>query len=93
VSNDLSAYDKSQYKLSVAPNASSGDQVFHLGQPITVKWEAPHGHSRKDWIGLYRVNRLSCDFDLVTECGIGWGKQVDPRDQNIIAGHVGACAR
>ena len=55
MSNDLSAYDKSKYKLTIVPSASR-NKAFQLGEPITVKWEAPHQHSRKDWIGLYRVN-------------------------------------
>ncbi|KAF8228726.1 hypothetical protein L208DRAFT_226283 [Tricholoma matsutake] len=55
VSNDLSAYDKSKYKVSIVPSTSTGGKAFQLGEPITVKWEVPHKHSRKDWIGLYRV--------------------------------------
>ncbi|KAG6910370.1 phosphatidylethanolamine N-methyltransferase [Tephrocybe rancida] len=58
VANDLSAYDKNKYNVSVLPS-SSGSKGFHLGEPITVKWEAPHKHSRKDWIGLYRVGANS----------------------------------
>ncbi|KAG6833408.1 phosphatidylethanolamine N-methyltransferase [Tephrocybe sp. NHM501043] len=54
VASDLSSYDKSQYKVTILPS-SSGSKGFHLGEPITVKWEAPSKHSRKDWIGLYRV--------------------------------------
>ncbi|KAF8064345.1 phosphatidylethanolamine N-methyltransferase [Lyophyllum atratum] len=58
VASDLSAFDKNKYKLSIMPS-SSGTKGFHLGEPITVKWEAPHKHSRKDWIGLYRVGANS----------------------------------
>ncbi|EAW14456.1 phosphatidylethanolamine N-methyltransferase [Aspergillus clavatus NRRL 1] len=29
--------------------------VFEYGSPIKVKWTAPLNHSKKDWIGLYRV--------------------------------------
>ncbi|KAG6811507.1 hypothetical protein H0H92_007109 [Tricholoma furcatifolium] len=54
VASDLSSYDKNKYKLTILPS-SSGSKAFQLGEPITVKWEAPHKHSRKDWIGLYRV--------------------------------------
>ncbi|VDB92197.1 unnamed protein product [Peniophora sp. CBMAI 1063] len=28
---------------------------YHIGEPIEVKWDAPMGHSRKDWVGIYRV--------------------------------------
>ncbi|KAJ3509898.1 hypothetical protein NLJ89_g4975 [Agrocybe chaxingu] len=55
VSNDLSSYDTAKYRISVIPSATTGKLAFHLGEPVTVKWQAPHKHSRKDWIGLYRV--------------------------------------
>ena len=29
--------------------------VFEYGAPIKVNWTAPLNHSKKDWIGLYRV--------------------------------------
>ncbi|KGO56071.1 Phospholipid methyltransferase [Penicillium expansum] len=31
------------------------DLTFEYGSPIKVKWTAPLHHSKKDWIGLYRV--------------------------------------
>ncbi|CAI7610460.1 unnamed protein product [Penicillium bialowiezense] len=31
------------------------DLTFEYGSPIKVKWSAPLNHSKKDWIGLYRV--------------------------------------
>jgi phosphatidylethanolamine N-methyltransferase len=37
---------------------------FHVGQPIGVSWTAPANHSRKDWIGIYRLG--SCKSQLVT---------------------------
>ncbi|KAG6890127.1 hypothetical protein C0995_011420 [Termitomyces sp. Mi166 len=54
VATDISGIDRKQYKLGIVPS-SSGSKGFHLGEPITVKWEAPPHHSSKDWIGLYRV--------------------------------------
>ncbi|TFK90909.1 phosphatidylethanolamine N-methyltransferase [Polyporus arcularius HHB13444] len=54
VANDISSYDTNKYKISVVPNAD-GTLRFHLGEPIHVKWRAPLHHSRKDWIGIYRV--------------------------------------
>ncbi|KAI0744530.1 phosphatidylethanolamine N-methyltransferase [Earliella scabrosa] len=54
VANDLSSYDARKYKLSIVPSAD-GTLRFHLGEPIRVKWRAPLHHSRKDWIGIYRV--------------------------------------
>ncbi len=55
VANDIASYDKSQYRVSIVPSATTARLAYHLGEKITVKWQAPHGHSRKDWIGLYRV--------------------------------------
>ncbi|KAI0633043.1 phosphatidylethanolamine N-methyltransferase [Trametes polyzona] len=54
VASDLSAYDTKKYKVSIVPSAD-GTYRFHLGEPIRVKWRAPLRHSRKDWIGIYRV--------------------------------------
>ncbi|KAI6148071.1 phospholipid methyltransferase-domain-containing protein [Pisolithus tinctorius] len=54
VANDLSSCDIAKYKLSIFPN-QFGDKRFHLGEPIHVQWQAPQGHSRKDWVGIYRV--------------------------------------
>ena len=55
VAKNLSSYDTSKYNVSVVPS-STGGLCFHLGEPVTVKWQAPYEHSRKDWIGLYRVS-------------------------------------
>ncbi|KAM6490993.1 phosphatidylethanolamine N-methyltransferase [Amanita muscaria] len=55
IANDLSCYDTAKYKVTITPNGSSGNLRFHLGEPISVKWQAPQNHSRKDWIGLYRI--------------------------------------
>ena len=38
----------------VSPRAN-GALRFHLGEQITVAWQVPRHHSRRDWIGLYRV--------------------------------------
>ncbi|KAI0750354.1 phosphatidylethanolamine N-methyltransferase [Irpex lacteus] len=55
VSSDLSRYDTSKYAISVVPTNPDGTLRFHLGEPIKLKWQAPLHHSRKDWIGIYRV--------------------------------------
>lgn len=55
VANDISSYDSEKYHVSIVPSSTTSALSFHLGEPITVKWEAPYNHSRKDWIGLYRV--------------------------------------
>ncbi|KAI1790528.1 phosphatidylethanolamine N-methyltransferase [Ganoderma leucocontextum] len=54
IANDLSSYDTSKYNVVIVPSAE-GTLRFHLGEPIRVKWRAPVHHSRKDWIGIYRV--------------------------------------
>ncbi|EJF60163.1 phosphatidylethanolamine N-methyltransferase [Dichomitus squalens LYAD-421 SS1] len=64
VANDLSSYDTNKYRISIVPSAD-GTLRFHLGEPIRVKWRAPNHHSRKDWIGIYRVG--SNQSNLVTK--------------------------
>ncbi|KAI3614456.1 phosphatidylethanolamine n-methyltransferase [Moniliophthora roreri] len=54
VANDLSSYDTSKYKVVILPSSESSLR-FMFGEPINVRWQAPHMHSRKDWIGIYRV--------------------------------------
>ncbi|KAF9810132.1 hypothetical protein IEO21_07115 [Rhodonia placenta] len=54
VANDLSSYDTTKYKVTIMP-CTEGMLRFHLGEPIRVKWRAPLHHSRRDWIGIYRV--------------------------------------
>ncbi|KIP06876.1 hypothetical protein PHLGIDRAFT_30282 [Phlebiopsis gigantea 11061_1 CR5-6] len=55
VATDLSHYDTSKYNISVVPSSTDGILRFHLGETIRVKWRVPQNHSRKDWIGIYRV--------------------------------------
>ncbi|WVQ83696.1 hypothetical protein IAT38_005840 [Cryptococcus sp. DSM 104549] len=64
VAHDISAYDTSRYSLNIATSSSSPTPRFHVGQPIRVSWTAPSNHSRKDWIGIYRLG--SCKSQLVT---------------------------
>ncbi|KAJ7270623.1 phospholipid methyltransferase-domain-containing protein [Mycena haematopus] len=54
IASDMSSHDVSKYKLEAVPNPD-GSLRFHLGEPIRLKWEAPHTHSRKDWVGIYRI--------------------------------------
>ncbi|OBZ74367.1 Phosphatidylethanolamine N-methyltransferase [Grifola frondosa] len=54
VANDMSSYDTAKYRVAIIPG-SDGTLHFHLGEPIRVKWSAPLHHSRRDWIGIYRV--------------------------------------
>ena len=55
VANDLSAYATEHYKIQVVPRSPGNALRFHLGEQIEVEWRVPRNHSRKDWIGLYRV--------------------------------------
>jgi phosphatidylethanolamine N-methyltransferase len=56
VAEDMSGYDTSRYSITVASSSSSAPVPrFHVGQPIRVNWTAPSNHSRKDWIGVYRL--------------------------------------
>lgn len=54
VANNLSLCDVAQYKISTC-SSQVNSKRFHLGEPIRVQWQAPQGHSRSDWIGIYRV--------------------------------------
>ncbi|KAI0262700.1 phospholipid methyltransferase-domain-containing protein [Gloeopeniophorella convolvens] len=55
LANDLSGYATDRYKMRVVSQRADGALRFHLGEQFTVAWQAPHHHSRRDWIGLYRV--------------------------------------
>ncbi|KAH9476865.1 phosphatidylethanolamine N-methyltransferase [Psilocybe cubensis] len=50
VANDISSYDTSKYHVSVVPSSTTGKLAFYLGEQITIKWQAPHKHSRKDCV-------------------------------------------
>jgi len=40
---------------------------FHLGQPLSLRWRAPSGHSRADWIGIYAKNsQLSHEITTIS---------------------------
>ncbi|KAJ7730239.1 phosphatidylethanolamine N-methyltransferase [Mycena maculata] len=54
IASDISSYDSSKYKFEALPSLD-GSLHFRLGEPIRLKWEAPHTHSRKDWVGIYRI--------------------------------------
>ncbi|TRM63145.1 phospholipid methyltransferase-domain-containing protein [Schizophyllum amplum] len=55
VANDLHSYEADQYNISILPSGFDHSMRFHVGEPLTVKWQAPRKHSRRDWIGIYRV--------------------------------------
>ena len=63
-SSDISAFNPSEYDLRIPTSSRKPVPRFHVGQPIKVFWTAPSDHSRKDWIGIYRLG--SCRSKLVT---------------------------
>jgi phosphatidylethanolamine N-methyltransferase len=60
----MTAYDSTLYNLTLPSSSSRADNRFCVGQPIQVSWSAPSNHSRKDWIGIYRLG--SCKSQIVT---------------------------
>ena len=56
MTNDLAGFDSDQYQMSVVPGELGHHGRFHIGEVIRVKWKAPPNHSKKDWIGIYRVS-------------------------------------
>ena len=94
VTNDLAGFDSNQYQITVVPSELGGRDRFHVGEVIRVKWKAPPNHSRKDWIGIYRVRPCSLRFRLPDSCdSVGWGKQERVRDRGCHDGDVGARTR
>lgn len=43
-------------QTGLAQQAESETLSFEYGTPIKVRWLAPLNHSKKDWVGLYRVS-------------------------------------
>ncbi|OMJ07877.1 Phosphatidylethanolamine N-methyltransferase [Smittium culicis] len=60
ISNDaqdienLSCYKFNLKKDGIIPTEES-NITYDLGEPIYIDWEAPETHSRKDWIGIYKI--------------------------------------
>ncbi|KAL7424588.1 phosphatidylethanolamine N-methyltransferase [Cryptotrichosporon argae] len=71
VATDMSAYDRSRYSITLASSSSaSAVPRFVVGQPIRVSWTAPANHSRKDWIGIYRLgSSTSTQVTNISSCG------------------------
>ena len=58
VAADISSYNPQSYRISVVSGRADGKLRFHLGEPIKVRWSSPSYHSKRDWIGIYRVSTL-----------------------------------
>ncbi|GAA97238.1 uncharacterized protein L969DRAFT_84335 [Mixia osmundae IAM 14324] len=67
-SQEMSAYDETQYSLSLPSSVNDALQLpdmpqyrtktpprYMLGEAIRVQWKAPANHSKRDWIGIYRL--------------------------------------
>jgi phosphatidylethanolamine N-methyltransferase len=76
VTNDLAGIDSDQYQITVVPSELGGNR-FHVGEVIRVKWKAPLNHSRKDWIGIYRVCPCPLQLCLPANRGIQVGANKD----------------
>lgn len=73
---DLAGFDSNQYQITVVPGELGDGNRFHVGEVIRVRWKAPPNHSRKDWIGIYRVCARSLWVGLADDRDVvGWSKQ------------------
>lgn len=70
MTNDFRHLDTKLYKIGLMVGASTskmgGIPRFHVGEKIKVKWRAPKSHSRKDWIGIYRVGLIQFNLNRVS---------------------------
>lgn len=60
-----------------------GKSTYYLGEPIRVSWQAPPGHSRRDWIGIYPVT-ANFSNQITTVSSKGHFVYVHP-DENLLA--------
>jgi phosphatidylethanolamine N-methyltransferase len=47
--------DDEAYQGTTTSDVSQANLILEYGAPIRVKWVAPANHSKKDWVGLYKV--------------------------------------
>ncbi|KAL7276229.1 phosphatidylethanolamine N-methyltransferase [Rhizina undulata] len=76
LANDLEGYDTERYSVkiinAVEQNSSEGHKALSIayGTAIRVAWTAPVNHSRKDWIGLYKITEnVSRDATKIASLG------------------------
>lgn len=91
VADDIAGFDSNQYQMAVIPGESGDGTRFHVGEVIRVKWKAPPNHSRKDWIGIYRVSVGSLPVGLLNDRLrlVGRGEQRQIGDKGSLDGDVG----
>ena len=70
----MSSFDAAKYSMKIiTPGLKDGDIRLHMGQPITIAWKAPEHHSRRDWVGIYRVrpfhSKLFLDLTFTSQLG------------------------
>lgn len=72
IAPDLAGFNPKDYGLSIEGVNDSGNTTlaFDYGAPIRIKWTAPANHSKKDWVGLYRiVDNASREVTRVSSAG------------------------
>ncbi|KAJ2762189.1 phosphatidylethanolamine N-methyltransferase [Coemansia nantahalensis] len=80
-----SAGDPGTYSLKLLPGAASrgAQSAYYLGESIRVAWQAPAGHSRRDWIGIYPVT-ANFSNQITTASSKGCYVYIHP-DSNLLA--------
>lgn len=68
-----SGQDTGKYSLNIATASRRGGTetlTVPFGAPIRVTWTAPANHSKKDWIGLYKIaDNSTRDFSRIASMG------------------------
>ncbi|KAJ2692776.1 phosphatidylethanolamine N-methyltransferase, partial [Coemansia spiralis] len=79
------AGDPGEYALKLLPGAASkgAQSTYYLGENIRVAWQAPAGHSRRDWIGIYPVT-ANFSNQITTTSSKGCYVYIHP-DSNLLA--------
>ncbi|KAJ2660084.1 phosphatidylethanolamine N-methyltransferase [Coemansia sp. RSA 1200] len=77
----LNAYEIGRKKETSAKN-DSNKNAYYLGESIRVTWQAPFGHSRRDWIGVYPVT-ANFSNQITTVSSKGCYVYIHP-DENLL---------
>ena len=57
VETDMDGFDLNEYSLEILGYSSAGKSLsVPYGAPLKLRWTAPLHHSKKDWVGLYKVS-------------------------------------
>ena len=75
---EVAGYDVKDYSLKIEspspalppPEDESQTLTIPYGSPIRIRWTAPLNHSKKDWVGLYKVtDHASRDMTRIASQG------------------------